>query len=91
MRADKNSSGRNITKHTIEHRSLPPAFDRIDPYQNAVNLHELLSDFVAKIVVIDRRLDVNPLGSKGPEQIGEPAIFSGRVPSRLTIARGENG
>ena len=90
MRADKNASGCNITKHRIEHGSVPPAFNRIDPYQNAVNLHELFSNLLAKIIVIDRGLDVNPLAGKGPEQICEPAILGGCIPPRFTIARREN-
>jgi hypothetical protein len=79
-----------MTKHGIEHGPVPSAFNGIDPYQNAVNLHELLSSGFAKFIVIDRRLDVNPPGGKGPEQICEPAIFGGCIPPRLTIARTEN-
>lgn len=91
MGADKNTSGRNITKHSIEHGSVPASFNRIDPDQNAVNPHELLSNLIAEIIVIDRRLDVNPPGGKGPEQICEPAILGGCVPPRFTITRRENG
>src|SRR5918994_2289714 len=91
MGTDENTSGGNITKQRIEHGPVPSTFNGIDPYQNAVYLHELFSNFLAKIIVIDRRLDVNPPGSEGPEQICEPAILGGWVPPRLTIARRENG
>src|SRR5919106_3217030 len=86
MRADKNASGRDITKHRIEDGSVPPAFYGIDPYQNAVNPHELFANVLAKIIVIYCRLDMNPPGCEGPEQIREPAILGGRIPPRLTIA-----
>ena len=69
VRADKNASGCDITKHRIENGSVPSAFDGIDPYQNAVNPHELFSNVLAKIIVIYRRLNVNPPGGEGPEQI----------------------
>jgi len=69
VRADKNASGRDITKHRIEDGSVPSAFNGIDPYQNAVNPHELFSNVLAKIIVIYRRLNVNPPGGEGPEQI----------------------
>jgi hypothetical protein len=38
-----------------------------DPYQNAVNPHELLPNVLAKIIVIYRRLNVNMPGGEGPE------------------------
>jgi hypothetical protein len=69
VRADKNASACYITKHRIEDGSVPLAFNRIDPYQNAVNPHELFSNVLAKIIVIYRRLNVNSPGSEGPEQI----------------------
>ena len=69
VRADKNASTCDITKHRIEDGSVPSAFNGIDPYQNAVNPHELFSNVIAKIIVIYRRLDVNPSGGEGPEQI----------------------
>ena len=69
VRADKNASACDITKHRIEDGSVPSAFDGIDPYQNAVNPHELFSNVLAKIIVIYRRLNVNPPGGEGPEQI----------------------
>ena len=90
MGADKYTSGGNITKHSIEHGSVPPSFNRIDPYQNAVNPHELLSNLLVEIIVIHRGLDVNPPGSKGPEQICEPAILGSCIPPRFTIAGAEN-
>ena len=37
--------------------------------QNAINPHELFSNVLAKIIVIYRRLNVNPPGGEGPEQI----------------------
>jgi hypothetical protein len=90
MRADRNACGGHITKHGIENSPVPTPFNGIDPYQNAVNLHELLANFRAKIIVIYRRLDVHPLGGKGPEQLREPVILLRRVPPRLVIARVEN-
>ena len=42
VRADKNASGCDITKHRIENGPVPSTFDGIDPYQNAVNPHELV-------------------------------------------------
>ena len=69
VRADKNAGACDITKHRIEDGSVPSAFNRIDPYQNAVNPHELFSNVLTKIIVIDRRLHVNPPSSEGPEQI----------------------
>jgi hypothetical protein len=56
-------------KHRIEDGSVPSVFNGIDPYQNAVNPHELFSNLLAKIIVIYRRLSVNPPGGEGPEQI----------------------
>src|SRR5215510_10755708 len=73
--ADKNASGCDIAKHRIEDGSVPSAFNGIDPHQNAVNLHELFSNVCAKIIVIYRRLDMNPSGVEGPEQICKTAIL----------------
>ena len=69
MRADKNPSACDITKHRIEDGSVPSAFNGIDPYQHTVNPHELFSNVLAKIIVIYRRLNVNPPGGEGSEQI----------------------
>jgi hypothetical protein len=69
VRADKNPSACDITKHRIEDGSVSSAFNGIDPYQNAVNPHELFSNVLAKIIVIYCRLNVNPPGGEGPEQI----------------------
>jgi hypothetical protein len=69
VRADKNASASDITKHRVEDGSVPPAFNGIDPYQNAVNPHELFSNLLAKIIVIYRRLNVNPPSGEGFEQI----------------------
>jgi hypothetical protein len=67
VRAHKNASGCDITKHRIENGSVPSTFDGIGPYQNAVNLHKLFSNVFAKIIVVYRRLNVNPPGRESPE------------------------
>ena len=56
------------TSRSIESRmDLSSTFNRIDPHQNTVNPHELFSNVCAKIIVIYRRLNVNPPGGEGPE------------------------
>src|SRR5262245_28934217 len=90
VRADKHASGCDIAKHTIEDGPVPSAFNGIDPHQNAVNPHELLSNGLAKIVVIYRRLKVNPPGVEGREQICKPAILGSCGVPCLTIAGREN-
>lgn len=69
MRADKNACGCHITKHGIENRPVPSPLNWIDPYQNAVNLHELFTNFLARIILIYRRLDMDPFGGKRREQL----------------------
>jgi hypothetical protein len=69
VRADKHASGCDIAKHRIEDGPVPSALDGIDPHENAVNPHELVSNVLAKIIVIYRRLNVNPPGSKSSEQV----------------------
>src|SRR5262249_23589350 len=54
MRADKNAAGGDIAQHDIEDRSVAPAFDGIDPHEDTVEAHQLLSDLFAKIVVVYR-------------------------------------
>ena len=89
VRADKNAGGCDTAKHRIKNGPVPSAFDRIDPHQNAVNPHELFLNVLAKIIVIYRRLNVNPPGGESPEQICEPAILSSCIPG-LTVAGREN-
>src|SRR5215813_7358183 len=90
MCADKNSCGCHLAKHGIENRPVPSALNRINPYEDTVNLHELVTYFRAKIVVINRRLGVYPLGGKRSKQVCEPVIFSCRIPPSLIIARVED-
>src|SRR5262245_8885471 len=80
------------TSRSIESRmdlSRPPSMG-LTPHQNAVDSHKLFSNVCAKIIVIYRRLNVNPPGGEGPEQICKTAILRSCVLPRLTIAGGEN-
>src|SRR5215471_13239381 len=90
MCADKNACGCHLPKHGIENRPVASALNRINPYENTINLHELVTNFRAKIVVINRRLGVYPFRGEGSEQVCEPVIFSCCVPPYLIIARVEN-
>src|SRR5262244_3884070 len=90
MCADKNACGCHLPKHGIENRPVASALNRIKPYEDPVNLHELFTYFRAKIVVINRRLGVYPFGGKGSEQIYKPVIFGCCIPPALIIARVEN-
>src|SRR5688500_10995670 len=49
MCADKNPGVRHRTKHGIENRPVAPVLNRIDPYQDSVNLHQLIVNFLAKM------------------------------------------
>src|SRR4051812_34643166 len=89
VRTNKNAGRCNVTKDGIEHGPVPSGFNGIDPYQNAVDVHELFSNFVAKVLMVYRKFDVNRPGGKGPEQICEAASLGGCIPSRSTIAGGE--
>src|SRR5215471_5206121 len=90
MCADKNPCGCHLTKHGIENRSIASALNGINPYEDTVYLYELFANFFAKIIVINRRLGMNPFGGKGSEQVCEPVIFSCCIPPSLIIARVEN-
>src|SRR5215471_7907517 len=90
MCADKNSSGCHLAKHGIENRPVASALNRINPYEDTVNSHELVTNFLAKIVVIDRRLGVYPFGGEGSEQVRQPVIFSCCVPPYLITTRVKN-
>src|SRR5215467_7926557 len=90
MCADKNPCGCHLTKHGIENRPVPSALNRINPYQDTVNLHKLVTNFLAKIIVINRRLGVYPFGGEGSEHVCEPVIFSCCVPPYRIITRVKN-
>src|SRR5215468_6868458 len=90
MCADKNACGCHLPKHGIENRPVASALNRIKPYEDPVNLHELFTNFRAKIVVINRRLGMYPFGGKRSEQVCEPVILSCCVPPYLIIARVKN-
>jgi hypothetical protein len=90
MRTDENAGRCDVAKHRIQRRSVAPAFDGIDPYQNAVDLAELFSNFLAEVIIVDRRFCVDSAACEGPEEVREPAALDRRVPPRLTIARAEN-
>src|SRR5215510_10103034 len=90
MCADKNACGCHLPKHGIENRPVASALNRIKPYEDPVNLHELFTNFRAKIVVINRRLGMYPFGGKRSEQVCEPVILSCCIPPSLIIARVEN-
>src|SRR5215470_19553261 len=90
MCADKNPCGCHLTKHGIENRSIASVLNGINPYEDTVYLYELFANFFAKIIVINRRLGMNPFGGKGSEQVCEPVIFSCCVSSYPPIARVEN-
>ena len=76
MCADKNSCGCHLTEHGIENRPVTSVLNGINPYENTVELHELLTNFRTKIIVINRRLGVYPFDGKGSEQLWEPSILS---------------
>src|SRR5215831_60402 len=90
MCADKNSRGCHLTKHGIENRPVASALNRINPYEDTINSHELFTNFPTKIIVIDRGFGMYPFGGQGSEQVCEPVIFSCCVPPSLIIARVEN-
>src|SRR5262245_43275343 len=90
MCADKNACGCYLPKHGIENRPVASALNRINPYEDTINSHELVTNFRAKIVVINRRLGVYPFRGEGSEQVREPVIFSCCVPPYLIITRVKN-
>src|SRR5215831_16556615 len=90
MCADKNPGGCNFTKHGIENRPVASVLNRINPYEDTINSHELVTNFRAKIVVINRRLGVYPFRGEDSEQVREPVIFSCCVPPYLIITRVKN-
>lgn len=67
MRADKNSRRRNFPKHVIKDSSIVPVLNGIHPNKDAIKPHELFTNFRTKIIVINRRFDVDPLAGKGPK------------------------
>ena len=90
MCADKNTCGRQLAKHGIENRPVLPVLNRIDPYEDAVDLQQLIANFRAKIVTVNRGLRMYPLDGKCLEQVCKPVIFSCRACPGGVIARVDN-
>lgn len=91
MCADKNTGGGHLTKHGVENRPVVPALNRIDPYEDAVDLQQLVANFRAKIITVNRRFRVYPFGGKCAEQVCKPVICSCRACPGGVIARVDNG
>src|ERR1043166_1342356 len=90
MGADKNPCGCHFTKHRVENGPVPPVLNRIKPDEDTVHLHELVTYFCTRRIVINSRLRVYSCDGKSSEQIGEPVVFGRCVLPRLMIARVQN-
>src|SRR6185295_5520127 len=81
----------HVAEHGVEDAAVAALFDGIGPHQYGVEIQELAADFLAKLVLIHSRLDMDTLGGKGAEERREAIVLRRRVPPRFSVAGIEDG
>src|ERR1700722_4468296 len=89
MGAHPDSAGSDISQHRIEDDAISSVGNWIHPYEHAIELQELLADFVHPIVGIDRRLCVDAPRGKRLEYPSKSIVMWRCVAPRLTVSAPE--